>query len=95
MVVVCLVHVLIHWFVHHRSFMETVMKTILKLWVALNEYIWGFQVSVQWDGKVYRHAAKDLKEAVQWMQMYPQDAVASVLSYGNDAIVMARGHAVS
>ena len=66
------------------------MKTLLNLWVKLNEAIWGFEVSVQWEGRVYRHAAKDIKEALEWMRQYPESASCSVMSFGNDRVVVSR-----
>lgn len=71
------------------------MKTILNLWVKLNEAIWGFEVLVQWDGSVYRHAAKNVGEAIHWAYQYPTDACWQVLSFGNDRIIASRGRVVA
>lgn len=66
------------------------MKLIIKLWVMLNEIIWGYEVVVKWGKNTYRHPARNKQEAQEWMRMYPQDVDVSVVSYGDDSVVMAR-----
>lgn len=66
------------------------MKLLFKAWVLLNEIIWGFEVIAKWDGHTYRHPARNKREAKEWMRMYPKDVDVSVVSYGDDSVVMAR-----
>ena len=47
----------------------------------------NWKVTVLWDGKLYRHAAKSAGDALDWMNQYPANA-SPAMWYGGELVAI-------